>query len=657
MPPKRGSRRAGSVTRQTGPTESPIGLRQSRERSVASQENARSNESRVTTRSQRRLASTSLSPVRSRDVTPDEKQVLESLREASASASHSHSPGKDTAVNEHGASTATPSPPVQHTLSTTSTPAPPTLDHLTVANDDNPLEHPIDHNSTPFVYPSLPRFGSQTNRGSSVLPSSPQYADSLDNESTISWMLERDLHSDQVQRTRPNRYRQEPHGRNITAPPRRLSGLTFLNDTIHEPDPASPHVSSAPAKTVISTTALRDTPDHDSAIDDDTAMSLGNAISDHLAPSMTALNRIRFHWSLIVAILVAAAAFGVYCFGDQLAAATQALSSSLPFSHQHPYPTLNTSEARIIKSLSNEVEKLGNRLSAMSNDMHLLKSEFTQGAEQTTTTIVRPAEPQVTDRINFLSLGMGTAIDPSLTSPSIGRKRTLMRRLYGYVTGHHVPRPNPPDIALKPWDGVGDCWCSVPSNAGLAQMAVLLGQRAVPEEVVVEHIPKGASPDPDIAPREMELWAQFKPHHGPAAAASAVTPDSSPAPSPPPLWFHRFLSPSKSSPTNSSPSPSTSLASSPVSLSALHDTILETLHRAYPNEPETAYSNDALLGPSFFRVGKWEYDRDGEPVQRFTLDAIVDLPTLRVDKVVFRVKSSWGAPHTCLYRLKLYGHV
>lgn len=372
------------------------------------------------------------------------------------------------------------------------------------------------------------------------------------------------------------------------------------------------------------------------------------------------MNRIRF---IIIPILVAAAAFGLYYFGEQLAAATQALTSSLPFSQQRPYPTLNTSDAKIIMSLSNEVEELGSRLSSMSNDMHLLKSEWSQGAEQATA--VRPAEPQVTDRtdrINFLSLGMGTVIDPSLTSPSIGRKRTLARRLYGYVTGDHVPLPNPPDTALKPWDGVGDCWCSVPSNAGLAQMAILLGQRAVPEEVVVEHIPKGASPDPDIAPREMELWAQFKPHHGPVAATTAVTSDSSPVASPPPSRFRpsflgRFFSSSRSSPTNSTPSPSATLASSPLSLSSLHDTILETLHRAYPNEPEAAYSNDALLGPSFFRVGKWQYDRDGEPVQRFTLNAIVDQPTLRVDKVVFRVKSSWGAPHTCLYRLKLYGHV
>lgn len=608
------------------------------------------------TRSQRRLASISVSPVRpsKRDASPDEIQVLESLRESSASVSRSNSPEPHTAETEPGASTATPSPPVQHTISTTSTPAAPTIDYLTVTNGDSPSEHLTDDRAASFVYPPLPRLGSQ-----SIL-SSPQHADSVDNESTISWMLERDLHRDEIQRTRPNRYRQEPHGRNITAPPRRLSGLTFLNDTVHEqPDPESPHVSSAPAKTVISTTAARDTPDDDS-VDDVGQSTAFTTASD--TPSM-ALNRVRF---IIVPILVAAAAFGIYYFGEQLAAATQALTSSLPFSQQRPYPALNTSDAKIIMSLSNEVEELGSRLSAMSNDMHLLRSEWSQGGDQATA--VRSAEPQVTDRadrINFLSLGMGTVIDPSLTSPSIGRKRTLARRLYGYVTGDHVPRPNPPDTALKPWDGVGDCWCSVPSNAGLAQMAILLGQRAVPEEVVVEHIPKGASPDPDIAPREMELWAQFKRHHGPAATPDSSSAASSPDASPPPpsqfrpSFLGRFFSSSRSSPpTNSTPSPSPTIASSsPPSLSSLHDTILETLHRAYPDEPEAAYSNDALLGPSFFRVGKWQYDRDGEPVQRFPLNAIVDVPTLRVDKVVFRVKSSWGAQHTCLYRLKLYGHV
>jgi hypothetical protein len=621
---------------------------------VASQEHA--NESRRTTRSQRRLGSTSISPVGSpkRHGTPDQRQVLESLREASASVSHSRSPERHAPTVETGPSTATPSPPVQHTISTTSTPAPPTFDH-SVANGDTPY----DHRSAPFMYPPLPRFGSQTNRGSSVL-SSPQDADSLDNESTISWVLERDLHGDEVQRIRPNRYRrQEPHGRNITAPPRRLSGLTFLNDTIHEqPDPPSPPVSSAPAKTVISTTTIRDIPDHDSTIDDASAgdSTTFPAVTDHFAPFTTGLSRIRFYWSLIFAVLVAASAFGIYCFSDQLAAATHALTSSLPFGHRPPYATLNASDVRIIVSLSNEVEKLGSRLSSMSNDVDVLKSDWREGVDQPTP--VRPVEPQVTDRINFLSLGMRTAVDLSLTSPSIGRRRTLVRRLYGYVAGQQLRHPNPPDTALKPWDGVGDCWCSAPSNAGLAQIAILLGQRAVLEEVVVEHIPKQASPNPDVAPREMELWAQFRPqHHDPATLGTIVPESSIPPPAPSgSSFFDRFFSPSKPSPNYSSP-PSAATSSSPLSLSSLYDTILETLHRAYPSEPETAYSNDALLGPSFFRVGKWQYDRDGDVAQRFRLDAVVDLPALRVDKVVFRVKSNWGAPHTCLYRLKLYGHV
>lgn len=85
---------------------------------------------------------------------------------------------------------------------------------------------------------------------------------------------------------------------------------------------------------------------------------------------------------------------------------------------------------------------------------------------------------------------------------------------------------------------------------------------------------------------------------------------------------------------------------------------MDTLRQAYPREPETAYSDDPLLGPSFYRVGRWQYDINGENhVQRFSLDAVIDIPALRVDKVVFRVKSNWGAENTCLYRLRLYGHL
>ncbi|OAX77851.1 hypothetical protein ACJ72_07846 [Emergomyces africanus] len=93
-------------------------------------------------------------------------------------------------------------------------------------------------------------------------------------------------------------------------------------------------------------------------------------------------------------------------------------------------------------------------------------------------------------------------------------------------------------------------------------------------------------------------------------------------------------------------------------LSWLQDTILTTLRQVYPDEPASAYSDDALLGPSFFRIGHWQYNIDGgHHIQRFNLDAVIDIPAARAEKVVFRVKSNWGATHTCLYRVRLHGHL
>lgn len=90
---------------------------------------------------------------------------------------------------------------------------------------------------------------------------------------------------------------------------------------------------------------------------------------------------------------------------------------------------------------------------------------------------------------------------------------------------------------------------------------------------------------------------------------------------------------------------------------SLSQYVLETVRMAFENEPESEYSDDALLGPEFYRVGKWEYDpHRGSHIQSHALDTVIDHPGIRVDKVVVRVKSNWGADSTCLYRVKLHGH-
>lgn len=607
---------------------------------------------RPETRSQRRLGSASISPVRSplrRAATPDEKQLHQSLREASLSVSGSPSKGRRNANLESARSTATPSPPIQHTISSTSTPAAPTLNPAITTDESSPVvRQQPKSNSSFWRYPRLPLLGSRANITSPDLKS-PRDEDSFDNESTISWITERQIHRDELQRTKTDAYREELHGRNITAPPRRLSGLTFANDTIHErPNSESPVRHTAPARTLISTTAVQDYAAEDSAGEPTPPSSAEQSFAFEDRPrrpatSIPDVSRFKIDWTAIITILVAIFALGMCYLGYQYA----------PVYPLSPgpgnYSGLNATEGRIVRQLSSEVDKLESQLLSMSKDMHRIKTE--RVVEHVTA--IQPTTPEVTRRINLLSLGMGTVVDLSLTSPSVGPRRTFFRRLYEKIPGRQLPRPNPPETALERWDDVGDCWRSASWKGGQAQLAVLLGQRAVPEEVVVEHIPASASPDPGVAPRDMELWAQFKPHHGHHTSTAAAVTSEAPQTSSQPGWFRpAFL---KSKPASSSSSSASDLG--PSSLSSLLDTIMSSLHRAYPSEPETSFSNDPLLGPCFFRVGKWQYDRDGDAVQHFPLNAVIDLPTLRVDKVIFRVTSNWGANHTCLYRLKLHGHL
>lgn len=479
--------------------------------------------------------------------------------------------------------------------------------------------------------------------------------DSVDDESTISWVLERQLHDDDVQRVRPELYRRTPRGKNISAPPRRLSGLTFGNDTVHDistvdsPLKKSP-IRLAPTRTVIST-AVASEDEESAAVSEGDSAAYSAQSSDEVdrarrpATFVPAEKRIQVNWFLIVAVLTALSAIGAYILNVEL-------PSLPPLSRPgYNYPQ-NASDGVLFKQLYNEVDKLGRQMSTISRDVHRLQSERSH-VERVTP--VQPAPPpEVTHKVNFLTLGAGTTIDRTLTSPSIGRKPTLFRRLlFGNTRPQQqqIPRPNPPETALTAWDGEGDCWCSAPGNAGQGQLAIVLGQRGVPDEVVVEHIPARSSTNPGVAPREMELWAQFKLQpHSPHKTAPQTKDTSQKK-----RWF-RSSSFNVGVDTHES-----------SSASSLLQTIMTTLQNAYPDEPRTAYSDDPLLGPSFFRIGKWEYDGrltnadDDEPEpparQSFPLNAVVDHPALRVDKVVIRVLSNWGGNYTCLYRVRLLGHV
>ncbi|EAL91301.1 hypothetical protein KXW98_006091 [Aspergillus fumigatus] len=635
----------------------------------------------MNTRSRRRPSAANASPVRrrtKREPTPDQVQLLDALREATVS------PNQRNGENETQAerSTATPTPPIPHTLSTMSSPT------SQILPDPKYPSLPIEQ-----LYPSpLQRIGSPTRNDASLEMSQNTGID--DNESVISWMVERDIHDDDLQRTRSARYRREPVGKNITAPPRRFSGLAFANETIveedepdsrlsvsktpqestveseaqsdhqtesdqplvslepqKEPPPQVEEVSSAPARTIIPNFFTKD-----QSFNNSTTQPSDQSFTDHArstaADSFIPRISVSLPWTQILRLsgailLTAISLLTIYSFSDSIANIPHDIASHFPFRNPAPSISLNISDIEALNSLNNQVMRLGAQVSSISKELSVVKSEVKNVGGPTT--IIEPVK--VPKKPNFLSIGTGVLIDPRMTSPTYGEKKSRLPKWLrdrASVWGEAPrPKPNPPLTALVPWDSVGDCWCSAPRN-GVSQLALHLSRPIVPEEVVVEHIPKHATLNPGAAPKDMELWVQYtinKSTSGelPTDAGSAG-------------WYKSYLNWLLSFESGVL---ETEYQSPMLSERfSLHDYIMSYLRPAYHNEPESAYWNATTLGPTFYRVGKWKYDIHGQHhVQEFSLDAIIDQPDIRVDRVAFRVNSNWGANFTCFYRLKLYGHL
>ncbi|KAK2754858.1 hypothetical protein FQN54_006751 [Arachnomyces sp. PD_36] len=480
--------------------------------------------------------------------------------------------------------------------------------------------------------------------GSSSL-SSDQRENSV-SDSVISWRVERNIHGNQP----ASEYVEEPRARStLAAKPRRPIKPSALREMIkEEPEDAEDFdISSLPtsevpknAETKASSKATRPTSFETvsaqglSTIEPVSQVSETRRASTATTSSPTPLVTLASEYirkstisplTIVTIILAIVATFGTYTFSDKLAQIPNALSSSPIFGGVNsPHVGYNLSDisghATAINQLSSQFDKLGDRFRDMSKEINDLRADWGQKLPMINDILSRspspptpeaPRNPLSPPRVNFCSIGLGAVIDPYLTTPTRTKKHGFLQRLHLYAAG--VRQGPSAANALQPWDGVGDSWCSsTPSD--MTQLGVLLGRKIVPEEVIVEHIPKEATLDPGSAPRDMELWAEYKTDLSSVDAQKATY--------------------------------------------TLHSTILETLREAYPGEPESAYSDDMLLGPNFYRIGKWQYDIEAENhIQGFKLNAVIDMPDSRVEKVVFRANTNWGADHTCIYRVRLHGHL
>ncbi|ERF68273.1 hypothetical protein EPUS_02729 [Endocarpon pusillum Z07020] len=218
-------------------------------------------------------------------------------------------------------------------------------------------------------------------------------------------------------------------------------------------------------------------------------------------------------------------------------------------------------------------------------------------------------------RINYASPGLGAVIDPYLTSPTKAKHFPFYQRLLLDSAGIKKYQSRPPIQALTPWTEIGDCWCAALTespnhptskskiqmdgrNGRYVQLAIMLGYDIFPDEIVIEHLPIKTTPFPGIAPKDIEIWADFG--H---------------------LSHKEFAS----------------LTAGPRGL------------------------KEVELYPPMGLLGTFQYDavaneKEGRYVQVFRLEYNQNQhDEFWTKKLVVRVKRNWGGENTCLYRVRVHG--
>ncbi|KAL3472814.1 hypothetical protein BJX99DRAFT_234725 [Aspergillus californicus] len=432
-----------------------------------------------------------------------------------------------------------------------------------------------------------------------------------DNASVVSWDVERDIHDDNLKRTHSN----------ITAPPRRFSGRAFQDAIQEESSDIDGFVGEAPVRANIpDRTFVEPKASSESSASPQATPQTVPRATPQTQQSEAPSDR---WWTWLFRFLASCVVFHVIL---QI--------YDTPKQEFTGVITNNTG----LDILSKQVVKLGAQVSSISKDMNSLRTDI--GKVPAPTTIYKYPEGGMKGQIqpdfyktNFLSIGSGVIIDPYMTNPSAAPRRTWLQSFYLWGNEKHM-HSQPPQAALTSWQEYGECWCSAPDKNGMSQIGILLGLRVVPEDVVVEHLPKTSTPRPEVAPRDMELWARYR------YVGDGITP-----------YRRSLFSFIRGNPKNIA-------GQDPLASDRkmLRGPVMDALRLTWRGESDDKFSDDSKLGPDFYRIGKWTYDIDGNShIQRFPVTAVIDSENLRVDKVVFRTNRNWGGNETCIYRLRLLG--
>ncbi|KAI9894615.1 MAG: hypothetical protein M1814_001970 [Vezdaea aestivalis] len=276
------------------------------------------------------------------------------------------------------------------------------------------------------------------------------------------------------------------------------------------------------------------------------------------------------------------------------------------------YRTIEDSVSRTASSVASSVARTagGSRWSK-----HLPAAQL----DALSQAVARIVSSNVPRKLDFLTAASGATIEPWLTSYTSVREKLGIKRVLSFFS-NSPPRPVfMPEATQASWLDVGDCWCTPMTwDKNMPQIAYSLPYEVIPSGFTIEHIPRTATLQPGLAPRNIELWARV---HNPEKRAQ---------------------------------------------IASAGDELLGPNVRASDDAAE--YGPTAELGTPFrnklnpktwVRVAHTKYDLQSiNNVQTFGL--LVDFEKLgaTVHEVALRILDNWGNnPDTCLYRVRLHGTV